>query len=314
MQHLLLAEILGLAMARRAADILDRHRAAAVLAGFGRRLPAIRHARREAPPMPVELAEATLGSPALDHAREREGRDELGTLGRGNHFVELQADEHGHLWLMLHSGSRAMGQLIRDHHLRGALEGPRGLKVLLAESEAGHAYGRDREWALAYADANRRALLRAATEVIGEVLAIETSVESAIQCHHNHVRAETHLGETWWVHRKGAIPAAAGELGIVPGSMGSASYHVSGRGEPGSLASSAHGAGRLFSRSEARRRISVRTLEHEMSGIWFDHRLLGRLCDEAPSAYKDIGAVMRAQRDLTRIVRKLRPVLSYKGT
>jgi tRNA-splicing ligase RtcB len=264
--------------------------------------------------MPVELSEARLGSPALDHARDREGRDQLGTLGRGNHFVELQSDEQGQLWLMLHSGSRAMGQLIRDHHLRGALEGPRDLKVLLAESEEGHAYRRDMEWALAYANANRSALLRTATEVISEVLGVEPSAESSIQCHHNHVRAETHFGETWWVHRKGAIPAAEGELGIVPGSMGSVSYHVSGRGEAEALASSAHGAGRLFSRTEARRRISVRALEHEMSGIWFDHRLLRRLCDEAPSAYKDIGAVMRAQRDLTRIVRKLRPVLSYKGT
>jgi tRNA-splicing ligase RtcB len=296
------------------AEVLeDRQRAAKVLAGFGRRIPAIRHARGSAPALPEALSKKELSAPSLQKAKDRDGCDEFGTLGRGNHFVELQSDEAGELWLMLHSGSRAMGQLIRDHHLARATEGHRGLKMLPAESETGVGYLRDMEWALDYAQANRRALLLAAAEVVSDALDATVDESSTINCHHNHVRSEEHFGERLWVHRKGAIPASEDEAGIIPGSMGAPSYHVTGRGEPEALRSSSHGAGRLFSRSEARKRISVRTLERELGGIWFDHRLSEQLRDEAPSAYKDIGAVMRAQRDLTRITRKLRPLLSYKG-
>jgi tRNA-splicing ligase RtcB len=124
----------------------------------------------------------------------------------------------------------------------------------------------------------------------------------AIRCHHNHVRREQGL----WVHRKGASPG-------IPGSMGTSSYHTVGRGHPDALASSSHGAGRRCSRTAARRTISVRTLERELRGVFWDHRMADALRDEAPSAYKDIGQVMRAQHELTRITRRLRPVLAYKG-
>ena len=138
--------------------------------------------------------------------------------------------------------------------------------------------------------------------------------ETLVTCHHNHVRREVHGGEELVVHRKGAIHVPAGELGIVPGSMGSPSFHVAGRGCPEALDSSAHGAGRLLSRTDARKSVSVRDLERQMQGVWFDHRAADRLRDEAPSAYKDVTAVMRAQRDLVRIVRRLEPLLSYKAT
>jgi tRNA-splicing ligase RtcB len=137
--------------------------------------------------------------------------------------------------------------------------------------------------------------------------------ETFLDCAHNHVRLEAPLGEPLWVHRKGAIPAGPGEPGLVPGSMGTATFHVEGRGRGEALWSSAHGAGRRMSRADARRRIGVHELEREMRGVHYDVRRADRLRDEAPSAYKDIGAVLRAQRDLTRIVRRLRPVLSYKG-
>lgn len=127
------------------------------------------------------------------------------------------------------------------------------------------------------------------------------------------MRSSSNQFSAAWVHRKGAISARAGEPGIIPGSMGSPSFHVEGRGVAEGLYSSSHGAGRALSRSEARRRISLREFERRMHGVWYDRHLAPRLRDEAPGAYKDIGAVMRAQRSLTRVVRRLRPLLSYKG-
>jgi len=133
------------------------------------------------------------------------------------------------------------------------------------------------------------------------------------QCDHNHVRREAHFGEELWVHRKGALAAHDGVRGMIPGSMGSPSYHVTGRGLEPALCSSSHGAGRRMSRGEARRRVPPGRLAREMEGVLFDHRRARLLCDEAPSAYRDIDRVMRAQRELVRIDRKLWPVLSYKG-
>ena len=127
------------------------------------------------------------------------------------------------------------------------------------------------------------------------------------------MRREEHEGEPLWVHRKGAISARDGEPGIIPGSMGAPSFHVQGRGCARSLCSSSHGAGRCMARGVARQRISARKLHEQMDGVWFDHRLAERLRDEAPGAYKDIGAVMRAQRELTRVIRRLRPRLVLKG-
>jgi tRNA-splicing ligase RtcB len=168
-------------------------------------------------------------------------------------------------------------------------------------------------WALDYADASRLAMVHAACDVLARVLGVQAEEGTFVSCHHNHVRRETHFGEPLWVHRKGAMSAAAGEPGLIPGSMGTHSYHVEGRGCEESLASSAHGAGRRLSRTDARRTLSTRDVGRELRGVWFDHRLAPGLREEAPSAYKDIDDVLRAQRDLVRIVRRLRPVLSFKG-
>jgi tRNA-splicing ligase RtcB (3'-phosphate/5'-hydroxy nucleic acid ligase) len=156
-------------------------------------------------------------------------------------------------------------------------------------------------------------MVDAAASLVADVLGIGPDGASFLECDHNHVRREVHGGDLLWVHRKGAMRLGPGEGGVVPGSMGSPSFHVEGRGHPGALCSSAHGAGRALSRAEARRRIGARTLLREVSGVWFDHRLSDRLREEAPSAYKDVGAVMRAQRDLVKIVRRLSPVLAYKA-
>jgi len=293
--------------------LADRASAARVLAGLYHAVPPMRRARAEASPLPEELAAAKLYAPGLEAMKEREARLELGTLGRGNHFLELQRDDEGALWLMVHSGSRAMGPAIRARHEARALRDPTGLAWLDAESEAGRDYLADAAWAERYARLNRRVMVDAVVALLGDLFGVEADRGSFIECDHNHVRRETHGGELLWVHRKGAMRAAEGEPGIIPGSMGSASFHVEGRGHPAALASSAHGAGRAMSRSEARRRVGLRQLEQEVSGVWFDQRLAHRLREEAPSAYKDIGAVMRAQRELVRIARRLEPVLVYKG-
>jgi tRNA-splicing ligase RtcB len=298
------------------ADVLaDERDAARLLAGLYRQVPAIRHSSSTAvKALPEPLAADALTDPRLEKLKPRDGRVEFATLGRGNHFLEFQTDDAGSLWLMVHSGSRAMGQAIREIHLEGARESSTGLRFIDAEEESGQAYLADLAWACRYAEESRRALAAAAAELVSKLFSAPADPASFISCHHNHVRRETHSGETLWIHRKGAIPAAAGEAGIIPGSMGTSSYHVEGRGSEEALASSSHGAGRAMSRSRARRRICIADLHREMRGVWFDHRLGEALRDEAPSAYKDITAVMRAQGDLTRIVRRLRPVLCYKGT
>jgi tRNA-splicing ligase RtcB len=295
------------------ASVLDSETAAArVLSSLYSAVPTIKH--RHPRDLPDELEARALSSPRLERRRERDGRRQFATLGRGNHFVEFQADESGRLWLMVHSGSRSMGAAIRDHHVRAAVpDSATGLHFLDSESEPGRAYLADHAWALDYAHANRRALVDRVSDVTADLLDVEADPSTLIACHHNHVRSETHFGEELLVHRKGAISADEGEPGIIPGSMGAASFHTSGRGCAEALRSSSHGAGRRMSRTEARRRIPLRALRTRMRGIWYDHRHERRLLDEAPDAYRDIGAVMRAQRELTRTVRQLRPVLVFKG-
>lgn len=290
--------------------------AAALLRSLSVRIPAIRHSRKFMPTsLPKHLAEQCLSHPRLEKLKQRDGLVQLGTLGRGNHFVEFQADDEGRLWLMLHSGSRGMGQAITQHHLTLAGKGkPKSALVSLdAASEAGRDYLQDAAWAIAYAEANRRAMMAAICEIIRELFRLEADPTRLIHCHHNHVRQESHFGKNYWVHRKGALPANADLPGVIPGSMGTCSYHVTGRGCESSLHSSSHGAGRALSCGEAKQQISPRQLEREMAGVWFDPGFASELRDEAPSAYKEIGAVMRAQRELTRIDRRLRPLLSFKG-
>ena len=294
----------------------DGNFAARVLAALSRRVPAMRHSRATMPELPSALTKRPLSDPRLDKLVARDGRVQFATLGRGNHFLEFQADQEERLWIMLHSGSRAMGQAITAHHVAKAerQSGQRKLPWLDAGSSEGQDYLADAEWAIAYAERKpaERCCARSKrfwTTCFGSGLEWET----LIHANHNHVRLEVHGGERFWVHRKGALPAGDGVAGIIPGSMGTTSYHVTGRGAAESLCSSSHGAGRAMSRGEAAQAISPRQLAREMRGVWFDTSQSRQLCDEAPSAYKDVQAVMRAQRELTRIDRVLRPLLSYKG-
>jgi len=295
--------------------LCDEQSAARLLAGLYASVPTNKHSSRAAVdvsalPDPQRLSDWSLAK----HA-QRDGRVQLGTLGRGNHFVEFQADTAGQLWLMIHSGSRGMGQRIsRLHVQRSRQENPSSLQSLAADSPEGRAYLNDVQWAIAYATENRLAMMRAAEDLLWRLFRRRSVPETFIHSDHNHVRCEEHGGKTRWVHRKGALPATADQMGLIPGSMGTRSFHVAGRGCSRSLCSSSHGAGRQMSRQQAVRSVKLRQFEHEMHGIWYDHRRAAALRDEAPSAYKDIGQVMRAQRGLTRIVRELRPVLCYKGT
>jgi tRNA-splicing ligase RtcB (3'-phosphate/5'-hydroxy nucleic acid ligase) len=298
----------------KAAVLAEGKAAARLLAALYRCVPSNRHSPLTLKEkLPEVLGTALLSHPSLEKLKTRDGRVQFATLGRGNHFIELQADGDGWLWLMIHSGSRAMGQAIHEHHLTEAELSNTSLPYLEAEGETGRAYLADLEWACRYAEESRREMMQVVATLMSELFGIAADWESAIRCNHNHVRRERHFGEEFWVHRKGAISAREDEHGIIPGSMGTASYHVAGRGLEDALRSSSHGAGRMLSRSDAFKAISWSELHRQMRNVWFDHRLIRKLRDEAPSAYKDITAVMRAQRELTRIVRKLRPVLSYKG-
>jgi tRNA-splicing ligase RtcB len=296
------------------AGVLTRASAAArVLEGFSRAVPVMRHARRNAPALPPELVGHELAMPALESVRTREAALQLGTLGRGNHFLEVQVDDEGQLWLMVHSGSRGLGSAIRAAHQALARPDRLGLRGLAADSEAGRAYLADAAWALRFADASRKRMIEVACDVMRDVVDARPDPATWIACHHNFVRREVHDDEPLWVHRKGACSAADGEAVIIPGSMGAPSFHAVGQGCAGSMCSSSHGAGRAMSRTDARRRISPKRLHEELRGVWFDHRMSRTLCEEAPGAYKEIGAVMRAQQELVRVVRRVRPLLVFKG-
>ncbi len=158
------------------------------------------------------------------------------------------------------------------------------LAAFNAESEAGKAYLQDAAWAVEYAAANRLRMLDAVRAIMLEAFGVRVIEESLIHCQHNHVRRERHFGESLWVHRKGALPAEEGALGVIPGSMGTRSYHVRGRGEADALRSSSHGAGRVKSRAAAGKEISAREFMRQMRGVWFDQRRTSQLRDEAPSA------------------------------
>jgi tRNA-splicing ligase RtcB len=265
-------------------------------------------------PLPAELEAMPLSTPSLRKLRERDGRLEFGTLGRGNHFLELQRDDEGWLWLMVHSGSRALGPAIARTHRGAAAIRSQGFEALAADDLTGRAFLEDLAFALAFASASRRHMAKAVAALLEDELAAVADETSWIECTHNLVRRETIGEDALWIHRKGAIPAAEGASGVIPGSMGSPSFHVEGRGCDAALHSSSHGAGRRLARGEARRRIAPRELVREMRGIFFDERRAADLVDESPAAYKDLGKVMRAQRELTRIVRRVTPVLGFKGT
>jgi tRNA-splicing ligase RtcB len=280
---------------------------------IGERIPVHRRHRRRLLSLPKQLTSESLSHPELQGILNDVGTLQLGTLGGGNHFVELQSDDDRRLWLMIHSGSRAMGQAIRGHHLARAQVRSASMMALDTDAPTGQAYLHDQTWARAYASANRRAMADQVLQLMREEFRIDAVESSTIECDHNHVQPEVHFGQQLVVHRKGAMPADADRPGVIPGSMGTLSYHVIGKGCEAALRSSAHGAGRRFSRTAARERFTRTDLRRQMQQVWFDPRLSDALRDESPGSYKDVRQVMTAQAELVSITRTLRPMLVYKG-
>jgi tRNA-splicing ligase RtcB len=251
------------------------------------------------------------------HRFEQRAALQLGSLGGGNHFIEVCLDTDGFVWLMLHSGSRHVGAALAERHMSAArrlfhnrdLPDP-DLAVFLAGTPTFDAYRRDLGWAQEYARLNRDLMLERAQRVLREHFG-GIAFEAPISCHHNYVADELHFGEELVVTRKGAIRAALGELGLIPGSMGSKSYVVRGLGNPHSFESASHGAGRRMSRTQARRRYSVRDLELQTKGV--ECRKDRGVLDEAPKAYKNIDRVMEQQADLVEVVAELKQVVCVKG-
>jgi tRNA-splicing ligase RtcB len=278
----------GMASVRVAGDsawLHDEREARRLLRGLALLVPVHRHGAHTAPQaLPEPLVDAPLSDPACEKRKARTARVQLGTLGSGNHVLEVQADEEQGLWVTVHTGSRGIGQAITEAALARAAPGPTGVAGFAAASADGEAYGRDVDWARAYARANRRAILDAVAELLAAMHRCTLDWPTLLDCDHNHVSREAHGGELLWVHRKGALSARAGEPGIVPGSMGAATYHTTGRGCAAALCSSSHGAGRALPRGAARAAIGVQRLRREMRGVMFDRRLEDALRDEAPSA------------------------------
>jgi tRNA-splicing ligase RtcB len=249
------------------------------------------HRPRELPP---DLLAMSVSSRALDRTRRAIGGRHLGTLGGGNHFLEIDRDVDGDLWILVHSGSRGIGAAIAERHrsaTRGALE----------PAHDGEAFLRDLDFALAFAAANRREILRRALAVVGD------ATSEIIDIDHNHVRRE----DDRLVHRKGAIAAYEGARAIIPGSMGTASYVVEGRGHEPAFRSASHGAGRVISRTEARKRLPRARAEQAVRHVV--HRVRGELVEEAPQVYRDIREVLEDEADLVTPLLRLEPLAVLKG-
>lgn len=246
---------------------------------------------------------------------------QLGTLGSGNHFIELCLDENQDVWIMLHSGSRGIGNMIGTYFIEKAkrrmeqyfITLPDGdLAYLPEDTDDFNDYVEAVGWAQNYALENRKVMMEQVIEALRLCIPVEFHItQEAINCHHNYVEKENHFGRNMWVTRKGAIRARTGDLGVIPGSMGQRSYVVRGKGNLDSYCSCSHGAGRAMSRAEARRRFSIKDLVEQTQGV--ECRKDDAVLDEIPSAYKNIDQVMADQADLIEIVHTLKQVLCIKG-
>jgi tRNA-splicing ligase RtcB len=267
----------------------------------------------------------TIGWPEkvdLTTKQQKRAINQFGTLGSGNHFVEVCLDERDQVWVVLHSGSRGIGHQLAKVHIEGAkghmaqwfieLSDP-DLAYLVEGTPDFDAYIDAMLWAQRYALANRERMMDAVLARLWAAVGREGDEVRRINCHHNFTEKEHHHGRNMWITRKGAIRAREGDLGVIPGSMGAASFIVEGLGNPASYTSCSHGAGRRMSRGEARRNLDVATLRAEMGDRTWLSGQAEDLIDEDPRAYKDIDQVMEDQQDLVRVVHRLRQVLNYKG-
>ena len=245
---------------------------------------------------------------------------QLGTLGSGNHFIEVSLDELDRVWLFLHSGSRGVGNKIASHHIKVAQKLAEQWWIPLPDNDLAYLvegtdefwkYIRELRWAQHYALLNREEMMDRVITQLEYWMGVPVQQQERINCHHNYTEQETHFGKQVWLSRKGAINAEEGRDGLIPGSMGTASYVVVGKGNPLSLNSSPHGAGREYSRSKARKTFSREQLQAAMVGI--EYRDTDAFIDEIPQAYKDIDQVMADAADLVEVRHRLRQIVNVKG-
>jgi len=280
------------------------------------------------PPAPNEAAWAEL-EPGFKRILSRHRKvagprtiHHLGTLGTGNHFIEVCLDKEDRVWFLLHSGSRGIGNRIGTYFIELAKKDmgvhltslpDEDLAYLKEGTEHFDEYCEAVEWAQRFAMRNRELMMGAVIRAVASTPGVRpfTADEMAVNCHHNYVAREVHYGESVLVTRKGAVRAGVGDLGIIPGSMGARSYIVRGRGNPESFSSCSHGAGRAMSRTEAKRRFTI--ADHEAATKGVECRKDADVIDETPAAYKPIDAVMEAQNDLVEIAHELRQVVCVKG-
>jgi len=251
---------------------------------------------------------------------EKKARTQLGSLGGGNHFIELCIDENNDVWIMLHSGSRGIGNAIGRYFIELAQKDAEEQKIVLPNKDLAYLqegsqhyddYVEAMSWAQEYARRNRDAMLELVITALTRHLPVFKITKEAINCHHNYINEEVHFGENVIVTRKGAVSAQAGELGIIPGSMGAKSFIVEGLGNVESFCSCSHGAGRKMSRSKAKKEITVE--EHVAATAGVECRKDEGMIDESPAAYKSIDDVMLSQTDLVKVVHTLKQVLCVKG-
>jgi len=247
-------------------------------------------------------------------------RLQLGSLGSGNHFIEVCLDEHNRIWLFLHSGSRGVGNKLAQRHIKIAqalvtksriVLPDRDLAYLIEDTDEFWEYIRDLRWAQHFALLNRDEMMQRVIDCAQHWMGQAVDASEIVNTHHNYTARETHFGKEVWLSRKGAIDASAGALGLIPGSMGTRSYIVAGKGNRLALNSSPHGAGREYSRTAARKTFTRAQLDAAMKGIEWRHT--NAFLDEIPAAYKDIDIVMHDARDLVEIRHTLRQIVNVKG-
>ncbi len=267
---------------------------------------------------------ASLGKPRqeLDERILRNAALQLGTLGGGNHFIEICSDKAGGAWVMLHSGSRNIGKVLAERHIERAkglmkqyfinLPDP-DLSYLAQNTPEFNDYIKDLFWAQTFAMHNRAEMMFRVLKDIGFAVGLKKPVDPdyAVFCHHNYTTQENHYGQNVWITRKGAVSARAGEIGIIPGSMGTKSYIVRGLGNPESFCSCSHGAGRRMSRTKARQTFTTADLASQTEGV--ECRKDDAILDEIPGSYKDIDQVMANQADLVEVLYELKAVICVKG-
>jgi tRNA-splicing ligase RtcB len=276
---------------------------------------------REAPETAARIAEleATDGAGAGDQIAPN-WRLQLGSLGSGNHFIEITLDEQDRVWLFLHSGSRGVGNRLAVQHIRTAREQCKKWWISLPDPDLAYlvegtaefdAYLRDLRWAQRFAALNRQEMMDRVASCLGEWIGRPAQRAETVACHHNYTEREKHFGKQVWLSRKGAIDATTGTPGLIPGSMGTASYIVAGKGNRLALNSAPHGAGRAYGRKAAERTFTRAQLDAAMEGIEWRHT--GAFLDEIPAAYKPIGQVMADAADLIEVRHTLRQIINVKG-